>query len=108
MLCRIEHALYGRHARYTYRAGRKTSIFVGVVGRVDLEMGKEDAAQLKVAHGKLYRGVGLEQHASMEAVEVEPCYLRLLIILIGLFVNDGGQRDDLVGGEPLSLGLGHA
>ena len=54
----------------------------------------QDASQGEVAHGIFHRWVGLQGHAATKAVEVDACNQRLLAVVVGLLLHNGGEDDD--------------
>ena len=70
----------------------------------------EYAAQGEIAEGELHRGVGLEFHALVQAVEVHAGYHGAFLFVGRFLFHDGSEGIDFVGGKPgclcLSLALG--
>ena len=92
----VQHGIYVYHVGYTDGAGRKTGIFVGVVGIVDSEHAVVDAAQGKVVHRKLHRGVRLKKDALPKTVQIQTGYRRFLRGIVRLLGHNAGQRHHFV------------
>ena len=90
MLCGIEHCFDVCNTGYAYGARRQTCILISIVGRVSLQVNIEDATQLEITEGILHCRVGLEKHATLEAIKVESSHEGFLIILDGLLIDNGG------------------
>lgn len=104
----VEHGFDAGHRGQTDGAGGQARVFVGVVGAVCFEVLVENAPNGEVVERKLHGGVGLKRHASVQAVEIHPCHHRLFGIVGRFLLDDGGQGDDFVGGQPRCLGFAQA
>ena len=100
----VEDGVDGRDRRHAQGAGGQAGVEIGVVGRIDLLVAIEDALEGEVADGVLHRGVGLEEHAAVEAVEVKAGDGRILVRDGRFLLNDGGQDGDFHGREADLLG----
>lgn len=71
-------------------------------------MAISDPFQREVAGSEFHRRVGLQLHAPVKTVEVEPCHHRAFGGVIGLFLDNRGERGNLDRGKTERLGLGSA
>ena len=69
---------------------------IGVVWAFGLEHLAFDATNGEIAYGIFYGGVGLQWHTDAIAVEVDGSNVGLLIVAVGLFLDDGGDGKHLV------------
>ena len=104
----VQDAFQSLVRRYTDRARRKSGILVSVVRRICFQVLVKDASKLEIAHAELYRRVGLEEHATLQAIDVEAGYHGLLGMVGGFFLYNGGKGSYLDGGKADGLGLLHA
>ena len=68
---------------------------VGVERTLGLQVLVENAFEGEVADGVFHRWVGLQRHAPLQAVEVDAGHERLLGLVVGLLLDDGGEDDDV-------------
>ena len=54
MLHVVQHGIQSPNSRDTEWSGRKSGMFVGIVGRIDLQMFEQDALEGEIAYGKLH------------------------------------------------------
>ena len=59
----------------------------------------EYASEGEVGECVFDRGVGLEGYALPQAVEVDAGYQRFLGVVVGFFLDDGGEDDDFMARE---------
>ena len=64
----------------------------------------EDALEGEVADGILHGGVGLEEHALLQTVEVDAGNEGLLFVVVGFFLDDGCKDDDVFEGFAKAIG----
>ena len=91
----VQHGIDGGHRRDADRPRRKSAVLVGVVRAVHRKPLLINTVSREILCGELYRRVGLQRHADVQAVDVHACYLRHFSHVVGLFVHDARQRDDL-------------
>ena len=72
----------------------EAGVEVSVEGGVGGEVFVEDAAEGEVADGVFDGGVGLEGHAALEAVEVDAGNEGFFGVVVGFFLDDGGEDYD--------------
>ncbi len=101
----IEHGFEGCHGGDADGAWREAFIYIGIVGGVDGEVLVKNAAQGRVTGGELHSGVCLEEHVTLQTVEIETCHNGFLGIDGGLLVYNGGDGGYLEGCEPEGIGL---
>lgn len=101
----FQNGIDGGNGRDADGSRREAGIEVGVVGAVGGEHGAPDATDGEVAKGEFDGGVGLKGHTGSEAVEVDGGDVGFLVVGIGLFVDDGGDGEDLLAGEAEGLEL---
>ena len=74
---------------------RQACVKVGVEGGLYVEVLVEDSLEGEVADGIFHGGVGLEEHALFQTVEVDAGNEGLLFVVVGFFFDDGCQDDDV-------------
>ena len=67
----IQHGVQSFRGRNTDGAGGETGVQVGVIGRVERQVGIRHPLPAEVSHGKAHCWVGLQGHTSLQAVDVE-------------------------------------
>lgn len=95
----FEHGVDAGDAGCADRSRGQTFVEVGVVGVVDGDMFVEESSDGEVAGGVFEGGVGLEEHTAAQAVEIHAGDEGFLGVVVGLFFYDGGEGDNLYGGE---------
>ena len=87
----IEHGLNRCQAWIADRAGRKSHINVGVVGRINLQIRVEEVL-FRDGKSILDRGAALQLHLFLETVKKHPRYNRPLFRVLRFPLNDGRQN----------------
>ncbi|CUJ79650.1 Uncharacterised protein [Achromobacter sp. 2789STDY5608633] len=87
------------------RRGRQARARIGVPGRVGLQVALADAALVGVAHAVDDGGVGLQQHADLQAVGEHARDAAALRAMAGFFLDDGRQHQRLIGRGQRQVGL---
>ena len=72
----------------------KYGVEIGIVGGFYCQMGIRNSPQAEVLQGKFDGRVGLQGHAGVQAVDVEPCHHWFFGIVVCLFLDDGGEGAD--------------
>ena len=104
----VEHGVDGALGGDAYGAGRKAGDAIGVVGRGGVEHVAGYAPEAPLTAGEFDRGIGLELHASLKAVDVQATDFAKFIGLGRFFLDYGRYDRHLLGGEAEGVGLGHA
>ncbi|CUI53020.1 Uncharacterised protein [Achromobacter ruhlandii] len=104
--------LLGLHRRQQRRAaggrdrrGRQARARIGVPGRVGLQVALADAALVGVAHAIDDGGIGLQQHADLQAVGEHARDPAAVRAMTGFLLDDGRQHQRLIGRGQWQIGL---
>ena len=93
----MEHGIDALLAGYLDRAGGKSSVPIGIVGTLHLQVGVVDTTQGKVLQGKLHRRVSLKGHTTVQTVEVHTSDVGFLSVISRFFIYDASQGTHLLG-----------
>ena len=70
MLHVVQHGIQSPNSRDTEWSGRKSGMFVGIVGRIDLQMFEQDTLEGEIAYGKLHGRIRLKGNATLQAINI--------------------------------------
>ncbi|CAB3740433.1 hypothetical protein LMG3458_05724 [Achromobacter deleyi] len=85
--------------------GRQARTRVGVPGRIGLQVALADAALVGVAHAVDDGGVGLQQHADLQAVGEHARHAAAFRPMAGFLFDDGRQHQRFIGRGHRQVGL---
>jgi len=93
----VQGGMYRLASRHRNRRRRQAFDQVGVVGRLGFEIRLGDIAVIVVAHAVNHGRVGLQRHAALQAADHNACNKGAFIFRAGLFFDNRGQDQRLVG-----------
>ena len=85
----IEHVVDRLGIRTSNRSGWQTGVLVRVIRRIDRQVAIQHALEFEIAYGVLYRRTSLQQHAFVNAVDIEAGDKRHLAFVMTLALDDG-------------------
>ena len=87
----IEHGVDDLDGSYPDWTGRETRMFVCVIRRINVHVFVENTSDGKIAEGVLYCGAGVQFHAALEPVDINPGDHRIFFRFCRFLLDDGGE-----------------
>ena len=85
---RIEHHIERSGIRTADRSGRKARVLIRVIRRIDRQMAIEDTLEFEIPHGIFDGRTSLQEHAFLDAVQVQTGDQRHLALVMTLAFYD--------------------